>query len=90
MSNSSQSPLINRVLRIVLVASATGVLLGSEPILSWTEQLPVTMPYQQNLQSIASSWNTLATRLKLTTPYALLRNLERQAQDIRFAPAPNQ
>lgn len=90
MNTSSPTPLSSRLLRIVLAASVAGVLLGSEPILNWTEQLPATLPYQQELQTVAGHWNAIAESLRLTVPYNKARAIERQAQDVRFAPPPDQ
>ncbi|MBE7730664.1 hypothetical protein [Komagataeibacter sp. FXV3] len=90
MAHSSFPSPTRRLLTIVLVAAASGIIFGSGPILAWTEQLPVTMPYQSTLQSAAERWNTIADRLKMTTPYDMVRNSERQIESYRFAPAPDQ
>ncbi|KON63267.1 hypothetical protein KOEU_32410 [Komagataeibacter europaeus] len=90
MAHSSSPPPARRLLTIVLVAAASGVIFGSGPILAWTEQLPLTMPYQAVLQSAADRWNTIAARLKITMPYDTVRASERQIESYRFAPAPDQ
>ena len=79
-----------RLLALVLVAASAGILFGSGPILAWTEQLPPTVPCPTPLQSVAERWNTLAGHLKMTAPYDTVRALERQVENYRFAPAPDQ
>lgn len=90
MNTPSQAPLSSRLLRIVLAASAAGIVLGSQPILIWAEQLPATQPYQQELQALAGHWNAIAENLRLTVLYNKARAIERLVQDVRFAPPPDQ
>ncbi|AHI26753.1 hypothetical protein H845_2844 [Komagataeibacter xylinus E25] len=90
MTRSRTPSPTRRLLTIVLVAATGGILFGSGPILAWTEQLPATMPYQTDIQSVADRWNTIAERLKITVPYNTVRALERQIESYRFAPAPDQ
>jgi len=73
-----------QVLRVVLIGCAIAAVLGSVPLLGWTEALP-DGPVVAVVQDAATRWNDAMTRIGATQPRTWLRAEIRSFEARRFA-----
>jgi len=69
-----------QALRILAVGLLVGVLLGATPLRQWTESLP-DVPGATALHDAAVAWERAMDRLRLTRPYAGVREALRGLED---------
>ena len=78
-----------RVLAILAMAASVTAILGSGPLLGWSEHL-ADKPGLETLQATATQWNDVMAARGLTEPYAALRRLVRHLEQGRYGASPHE